>query len=196
MTPWLRVWLAIHQPCFSPRTNPVRDFRFRLISDDGGARPESKKRGRCSVSSASPHIAFQQAEGARRAFQRGHPRNCSEDVYLYGLAAFFGVFRAHKTRSERIHSLQASQNELAEPFKYSNTLHPSSTIVCCIPLMTASETSQHDFERAAQADTATIRDASVRSGFRLRARTHAQRLNLLKRFAASTLGNFQSEYTI
>jgi hypothetical protein len=38
------------------------------------------------------------------------------------------------------------------------------------------------------------RDRSLCSGFRLRAQTPARRLNLLKRFAASTLEIFQSEY--
>src|ERR1700686_2346172 len=44
-------------------------------------------------------------------------------------------------------------------------------------------------------DWTALRDPSLRSGFRLRPRTPANRLNLLKKFAASTLGNFQSEYT-
>lgn len=54
-----------------------------------------------------------------------------------GLSHSFGNFRAQKTRGERIHTLQASQNELAEPFKYSNTVRTSSTFVCCIPSRSA-----------------------------------------------------------
>ncbi len=52
-------------------------------------------------------------------------------------------------RNEPIQSLQASQNELAEPFKYSNTLCPSSTIVYCIPSMRASEERASLWARAA-----------------------------------------------
>ena len=47
------------------------------------------------------------------------------------------------TRNEPIQSLQASQNELAEPFKYSNTLCPSSTIVYGMPSIRASEKRGH-----------------------------------------------------
>jgi hypothetical protein len=43
--------------------------------------------------------------------------------------------------------------------------------------------------------TKPLRDRSLRSGVRLRPRTPAKRLSLLKKLAASTLGNFQSEYT-
>jgi len=81
-------------------------------------------------------------------FSEGIFRNFSEDVYLCGSTALLGNFRAPKTRSERIHSLQPSQNELAEPFKYSNTLHTSSTIVCCIPHMTANDHGKRSCERA------------------------------------------------
>jgi hypothetical protein len=217
----------------------------------------NQKPGRCSVSSALPHIASQQAEGARRAFQRGHLQNYSEDVYLAAQLLLFEDFRTRKTRSERIHSLQASQNELAEPFKYSNSLHTSSTMVCCIPKMRASRVGEGSLKRASQRnfiedfsglaglrsltgvrdfacglgrpqDGSTripregglrsltgVRDFACglgrparrlnqdsargrfeiphwRSGFR-RARTPARRLNLLKRFSASTLGIFRSE---
>jgi hypothetical protein len=102
-------------------------------------------------------------------------------VYLYGSAALFGAFRARKTRSERIHSLQASQNELAEPYKYSNTTHTSSTIVCGIPW-----------------DEATARVTLPNCDFQLRCAGRDLKLTrgrLPKKLAASTLENFQSEYT-
>jgi hypothetical protein len=49
---------------------------------------------RRSVSSAAPHIAFQQAEGARRAFQRGYlqTRLQPEDLMVKKLNCSFGVF--------------------------------------------------------------------------------------------------------
>lgn len=123
------------------------------------------------------------------------------------LSRFLWDFRIRKTRSERIHSLQASQNQLAEPFKYSNTRHTSSTIVCCIPRMTASN----------ERKRAPWTGAEIVSGFRLRTpvpakrvmvqfefrmlacgnsncTTTAKRLNLLKRFTASTLEIFHSEH--
>jgi hypothetical protein len=142
--PWLRVWLAIPPTIFLTARKVQQEifgFPFRLISCDGGARPESKS-GRCSVSSALPHIAFQKAEGARRTFQRGHLQITPKTCIFAAQLLFFGDFRTRKTRSERIHSLQASQNELAEPFKYSNSLHTSSTMVCCIPNMRASNLSK------------------------------------------------------
>jgi hypothetical protein len=75
---------------FSVQTDQRRRWRQARIP----------KPGRCSVSSALPHIASQQAEGARRAFQRGHLRTASEDVYLYGSAALLGT-PAHRKRAAK-----------------------------------------------------------------------------------------------
>jgi len=124
-----------HQPCFSPHTTrrEIFGFPFRLISDDGDIRPGSQGFGRCSVSSALPRIASQQAEGDRRAFQRGHPRNCFRRCISLGLScSHLGVSRAIRVTKE-FHRPQTSQNELAEPFKYSNYFRTSSTAVSRIP---------------------------------------------------------------
>jgi len=124
-------------------------------------------------------------------FSEGIFETASEDLYLYGLAAL-GNFR--KNYSERTHSVQASQNQLAEPFKYSNSLRTSSTIVCCIPLWTADENGRQGCRRAWRClKSSSWRDPWLRSRFRLRARTPAERLNLSKRLAASTLETFQRE---
>jgi AraC-like DNA-binding protein len=57
------------------------------------ARTRFKIRRR-SVSSAAPRIAFQQAEGARRAFQRGYLQAIMppEDLMVQKLNCSFGVF--------------------------------------------------------------------------------------------------------
>jgi hypothetical protein len=135
--PWLRVWLTMCQPCFSPRTESGErffGFPFSLNSDDGGSKPNNWEALRF-VSFALHSLPT----GGRCAqdISARHLQNClSEDVHPYGSTALFGDFRAQKPRSEGIHSLQVSQNELAEPYKYSNTLRTSSTTVCCIPFMT------------------------------------------------------------
>jgi len=53
--------MAISQPCFSPRTNAKRDFRFPVQTDQRRRwhQAQVQKLGRCSVSSALPRIAFQ-----------------------------------------------------------------------------------------------------------------------------------------
>jgi hypothetical protein len=125
----------------------------------------------------------------RRKVRAGHfseasPELISGDVHPYGSTALFGDFRAQKTRSEGIHSLQVSQNELAEPFKYSNTVYTSSTTVCCIPFMTADAVANRS--RGERESLTFVRDFT--GGLRRR-----KRLSLLKEFAASTLGTFQKE---
>src|ERR1700687_2155706 len=88
----------MRQPCFSPRINPVRDFWFPVQTEQRRRWHEAQiqKLGKYSVSSALPRIASQQAEGARRAFQRGHLRNRFRRRVSLGLSRFFGDFRAPK----------------------------------------------------------------------------------------------------
>jgi len=52
----------------------------------------------------------------------------SKDVYLCGCSLREDLGAA-KQAPKQSTTIQASQNELAEPFKYSNSLHTSSTVV-------------------------------------------------------------------
>jgi hypothetical protein len=141
--PWFRVWLVTRQPCFSPRINPVRDFWFPVQTEQRRRWPQArihKTREVLRFVSFAPHSLPTGGRCAQGISARASPKLFSKTCIFKGLAALLGTSRT-KTRNERIHSLQASQIELAEPFKYSNTLHTSSTLVCCIPWIIASDNS-------------------------------------------------------
>jgi hypothetical protein len=159
--------------------------------------------------------------------------------------AFLGFPHAC-ARSRKDHTLQTSQNELAEPYKYSNSIHTSSTVVWRIPWrnwIRVDEMSLSDQRKSFRsagfarpnrevgrrqapwkrglrvtscpwwfmgwpgANTkwsnagrwlSMAPDPSLRSGFRQRAPaplTPAKRLNLLKKFRASTLTTLWEERT-
>jgi len=93
--PWLRVWLAIYQPCFSPHTNPVKDYRFPVQTDQQRRWRHARIREALRFVRFAPH-SHPTGGSTRGAFQRGHLQNCAEDVYLYGLAAAFRAFRSTK----------------------------------------------------------------------------------------------------
>jgi hypothetical protein len=97
-------------------------------------------------------------------FSEGIFRTTLKTCIFAAQLLLFEDFRTRKTRSERIHSLQASQNELAEPFKYSNSLHTSSTMVCCIPKRRASQVGEGSLNRASQRNF--IEDFSGLAGLR------------------------------
>jgi hypothetical protein len=102
----------------------------------------TRKPGRCSVSSAlashilKPLAFFKGQKAARSVSARASPAHDSRSGYVQSrsLTVFFRGFPHAHTRSEEKPRLQASQNELAEPYKYSNRHHTSSTEVSRILL--------------------------------------------------------------
>ncbi len=111
-------------------------FPVRTNADDGGARPGSlKTRNREALRfvSLALHSLPNGAEGTRRAFQRGISGNLSRRWLSLRLSCFpGGPTRKRHTYGAGLHQVQTSQDGLAEPYKYSKSVHRSSTIAFVI----------------------------------------------------------------
>jgi hypothetical protein len=111
-------------------------------ADDGGAKPE-KSRGAPfrlpypaypSVISAQMRRASIGQKAIAGCFSEDSLRNymlkshASKTGYIFNKsAAFFGDGLRRNRRANYFHHVQASQDELAEPYKYSNTFSSTST---------------------------------------------------------------------
>jgi hypothetical protein len=134
------------QPCFLPQI-PRQEFpvfRFRLTPTTVAASPgiQSQIPGDAPFRQHSLRISltaslFQGAEGGAKRFSEG-VSSARQMLQIrrsqkLNCVSFEVSSRAHKNGEGRPR-LQASQHELAEPYKYSNRGHTSSTEVSCILL--------------------------------------------------------------
>jgi hypothetical protein len=111
-------------------------FSIQTYADDGGAKPGlipqfPEMLRFVSIASHSIPLAFNRAEGVAKRFSEGvsGARSAARKRMFQELSCAFLGFPHAYARSRKDHALQTSQNELAEPYKYSNTIHTSSTAV-------------------------------------------------------------------
>jgi len=190
------------QPCFPQRRAPAGEFGFpfRLKAADGGTKPATS--GSCSVSSAPPRIAFQRVKGARRAFSaRASPVLFPRRRLLLKLSCIVQGFphaqnaackkpiayRQARLNSRNLTNIAIPFTHRQWPFLASDGNDGFTAEQECGFEIDESWPDISGRVRGAVLET----DPSLRSGFRLRARTPATRLNLLKKILASTLGAFQ-----